>query len=305
MEEMLYAHDGDDRGFGPEHDLCRSHIQFLFSSYGLSTTLHPFLWQDDTYYNVVAELRGTTRPGEIYVVGGHFDSVGNPGADDNASAVAALLEIARLLGQWESEATIRLISFDREEQYLVGSSAYVADYWYEDFRGMISLDMIAYSGPDPDKARLHGRNSSGPLKTTVAEALADYAALAPTVGGPLDRSDHAPFEWHGFQAIWLAEYNYIEWNPHYHQPTDSVDTPGYIDYEYGADITRAVLGWLVDAAGVRLCVADLDGDGSVGIADLLALLAVWGSPGPGDFDHNGIVGIGDLLIMFANWGACP
>lgn len=251
MEDELYAHDGDDRGFGPEHDLCRSNIAQLFHDYGLKVFMHPFSYGGQVYHNVVGEIPGTSMADQVYVVAGHFDSVGNPGADDNASAVAALLEIARIAGRWNSLATIRLISFDREEQYLIGSQAYVNDFGYEDFRGVVSLDMIAYSGPDPDKARIRGRTQSDLLKDAVAQALVDYAGLAPTVEGELDRTDHAPFEWAGFQGCWLAEYNYIEYNPHYHQQTDSVDTPNYIDYEYGAKITRAVIGWLVDQAGLR------------------------------------------------------
>lgn len=250
MEEELYAHDGDDRGFGPEHDLCRDNIEQLFTDFGLQVSMHPFTWSGSTYYNVVGEIPGTTRADEIYVVAGHFDSVDNPGADDNASAVAALLEIARIAGRWRPEATIRLISFDREEQWLIGSQAYVDDFWYEDFRGVVSLDMIAYSGSDPDKARIHGRSLSDPLKNALARAVGDYGGLTPIVLAELDRTDHAPFEWAGFQGCWFAEYNYIERNPHYHRMTDSVDTPNYIDYEYGAKMTRAVIGWLVDEAGL-------------------------------------------------------
>ncbi len=58
------------------------------------------------------------------------------------------------------------------------------------------------------------------------------------------------------------------------------------------------------------CPADLDGDGVVGIGDLLALFGLWGPcPGPpgcpGDFNNDGTVGVADLLILFANWGPCP
>ena len=65
--------------------------------------------------------------------------------------------------------------------------------------------------------------------------------------------------------------------------------------------------YLFDAAGIPACPADLDKDGSVGILDLLALLAAWGSDpaGPPDFDGDGDVGILDLLTLLANWGPCP
>jgi len=52
MEDRLYAHDGDNRGFGPEHDLCRDEIESLFAHYGLDVTLHPFQWSGNTDYNV-------------------------------------------------------------------------------------------------------------------------------------------------------------------------------------------------------------------------------------------------------------
>ncbi|MHC4413968.1 MAG: hypothetical protein ACYS0G_01660 [Planctomycetota bacterium] len=54
-----------------------------------------------------------------------------------------------------------------------------------------------------------------------------------------------------------------------------------------------------------VCPWDLDTSGTVGIGDLLILLANWGTPGPGDFDFSGNVGIGDLLTLLANWGSCP
>ena len=54
-----------------------------------------------------------------------------------------------------------------------------------------------------------------------------------------------------------------------------------------------------------MCPWDLDGSGSVGTGDLLALFTQWGTDGPADFDESGAVGTGDLLILFANWGPCP
>ena len=70
--------------------------------------------------------------------------------------------------------------------------------------------------------------------------------------------------------------------------------------------TPEVVSAMVSVPG-SLCSADLDGDGSVGILDWLALLAAWGpNPGhPADFDGDDNVGILDLLILLANWGPCP
>ena len=63
----------------------------------------------------------------------------------------------------------------------------------------------------------------------------------------MDRSDHAPFEWQGFQAALLIEHEW-ESNPNYHHQSDTVDTPNYIDYHFAANMTRGTLGWLAGAA---------------------------------------------------------
>lgn len=93
VEGILYTHAGDDRGYGPEHDLARDNIAAQLESYGLSVVLEPFYY-GGTYYNVVATKLGTVYPDQEYIVGAHYDSVSNPGADDNASGVALVLEAA-------------------------------------------------------------------------------------------------------------------------------------------------------------------------------------------------------------------
>ncbi len=160
MDNWLYTHDDHNRGFGVHHNLARNNIQSLFNSYGWDVELHPFNYSGSTYYNVVATKLGTTSPDEVYIVGAHYDSVNNPGADDNASGVALILETARVLGQYDSDATIRLIAFDREEQGLVGSTAYAGDHQNDDIQAVLSCDMVAYS-PDgeggPHLRSLRGR----------------------------------------------------------------------------------------------------------------------------------------------------
>ncbi|UCC30414.1 MAG: M28 family peptidase [Phycisphaerales bacterium] len=127
LDDMLYTHDGDDRGFGPEHDLAQANIVSVLTSFGVTVELEPFLFDadydgtDETYYNVVGTMTGTTYPGQGYVIGAHYDSVDNPGADDNASGVALVLEAARVLSAYESDYTIRFVAFDREEDGLIGS----------------------------------------------------------------------------------------------------------------------------------------------------------------------------------------
>jgi Zn-dependent M28 family amino/carboxypeptidase len=245
---MLYTHLGDNRGFGAEHDLARANIYSEFDSFGLSTSLHAFEYSGDTYYNVVGAHYGTVRPDDIYILGAHYDSVNNPGADDNASGTSGVLEAARVLSQYEFEATLIFICFDREEQGLYGSKAYAQDHKDDDILGMISMDMIAYNGSGSNKARIYGRESSELLKQSLADAISLYGnGLSSEDSGRLDASDHAPFENEGFQACLLIEYDVWD-NPHYHELTDSVETPDYIDYVFATNMVSSTVGFLGTSA---------------------------------------------------------
>lgn len=252
LDDTLYTHTGDNRGVnGPEHDLARDNIYAALDSFGLETLIDPLTTGPFRVMppggNVVATHYGTVRPDEIFVLGAHYDSVNNPGADDNASGTAAVMEAARVLSQYEFEATILFIAFDEEEVGLVGSSAWVDEYTTDDIQAMISLDMIAYNGSNSNRASIYGREESSPLKDALALAAELYGGLTAVDFGRLDASDHAPFEDAGFQACLLIEYD-VWTNPHYHRPTDTVDTPGYIDYAYATDMVRSAVGYLATAA---------------------------------------------------------
>jgi hypothetical protein len=255
LDDELYTHAGDNRGYGAQHDLARANIFAAMEGYGLSVQLEPFVYNSQTYYNVVGTKVGTVHPEQEYIVGAHFDSVNNPGADDNASGVALVLEAARILTQYDSDYTIRFIAFDREEQGLIGSDAYVERHMADDIIGMISTDMVAYN-TNQDDARIYGRSASAPIKNALADAITTYGdGLVYSMQGGLDASDHAPFEWAGLQACLLIEGE-VWSNPFYHTQRDNVDEPNYIDYEFAARMTRSVVGFLVDHAEVQVVEGD-------------------------------------------------
>ena len=81
------------------------------------------------------------------------------------------------------------------------------------------------------------------------------------------------------------------------------------DYQFGFNIVKMITGAVGELAGAapNPCPWDLEDDGSVGVADLLALLSDWGpcEGCPADFDGDGSVGLSDLLALLASWGACP
>ncbi len=265
-QDLLYTHAGDDRGFGPEHNLARDNIFNWFEDAGLQTSLRPFQLNSQTYYNVVGVKPGATDPDDIFVVGAHYDSLNNPGADDNGSGTAALMEAARVLSPYEFENTIVFIAFDREGQGLAGSTAYVAAHRGDNILGMVNLDMIAYNpaGPTQDTVRLFDWVPGGTVKQDLIDAFAAYGNGVTALDlGQNPQSAHRPFEDEGFDAAGISEYE-IWTNPEHYLETDAVETPGYIDYGYATNITSAAVGYIVDAAvsadSTGLLTATVDAD---------------------------------------------
>jgi hypothetical protein len=246
----LFTHAGDSRYHNtPQHDLARANIFSHMSGLGLTTSLDPFAYNGSTYNNVVAVKTGTVRPDDVYILGAHYDSVACPGADDNASGVAGIMEAARAMSAFDFEATIIFIAFDVEEMGLYGSSAYAnaAKARGDNILGMVSLDMIAHNVGGLNKVEIWGHDASDPLKLALAGAVQTYGGLTVTVGGALDYSDHAPFEAQGYEAALLIE---ADGNPYYHTTTDNVDTPDYIDYRFATAMTKGAVGYIATTAVV-------------------------------------------------------
>jgi hypothetical protein len=257
MDNWLYTHAGDDRGYGPEHDLAMDNIALLMESYGLTVALEPFSYSSTTYYNVVGTKTGTVWPDQEYVIGAHYDCVSNPGADDDASGVALMLEVARVVCQYDSDYTIRFAAFDREEQGLVGSTAYVDAHISDDILGMLQADMVAYD-PGTDHARVYGSTDSNPIKNSLLAAIAEYGdGLTAADYGWISASNHAPFDYAGFQACLLIEGE-VWSNPYYHTQQDSFEQPGNLNFPYAVKMTRSAAGWLVDQAGVQVAPLFID-----------------------------------------------
>jgi hypothetical protein len=252
MRDSLYTHTGNSRGpTGGQHNLARDNVRSILQSYGVSAALEPFTYSGQSGNNVVGTKTGSVYPTRVYVVGAHYDSVSNPGADDNASGVAAVLEAARVLTQYPSDCTIRFIAFDLEELGLYGSTAYCSAHASDDIRGMFSLDMIAYD-PGTNNALIYGRTASNTIKNSLAAAVAAYSGgLTTTINGQLDQSDHAPFEARSWQACLLIE-GAVWSNPNYHTQSDNYEQANYLNFPYAVKMTRSVVGWLTDSAGVHV-----------------------------------------------------
>jgi Zn-dependent M28 family amino/carboxypeptidase len=245
---------------------------------GLRVERQLFTWNDIEYHNVVATRDGSDPTRPWIVVGAHFDSTpATPGADDNASGVAAMLEIARLLETFEPAATVQFVGFNLEEiqrwvppTYRVGSRAYVK--WLTDqvarVDGAFVLEMVGYTGPRqrvPAAVNLvkrvpktgHflaavGDGNSHHLLAAMERAAEGVLELV-TLGVPLKgfvvpdtrRSDNARFWDVDYPALMVTDTADLR-NPNYHQATD---TPETLDYAFMAKVVTVVARAVVDLAG--------------------------------------------------------
>jgi hypothetical protein len=211
------------------HAYAVDYIKSRFESYHLPVTTQPFTWASHPEYhgvNLVATQLGTTEPDSVVIICAHYDAAyggGNaPGADDNASGVAATIEAARILSGLQTRRTIVYACWDMEEEGLIGSEYFVAD---AKARGMgivsvLNLDQIGVGGPNYD-ALFSASNS--PFGMALMDTMArlnqvfKFPIKLITSALALDASDHASFWAVGYEAAVL-----IEWPPSEirHTPND-------------------------------------------------------------------------------------
>ncbi|MFT5384263.1 MAG: hypothetical protein ACI81W_001663, partial [Saprospiraceae bacterium] len=135
-------------------DLINDH----FISHDLETEILAFSWNGYNAENIVGRKRGLIAETETYIIDGHFDTViQSPGADDNGSAIAGVMEALRVLAPYQFGKTIKFIGFDLEEEGLVGSREYVDNGGiknYETINGVFNFEMIGYYDDSPNSQTL-------------------------------------------------------------------------------------------------------------------------------------------------------
>ncbi|MFQ6673053.1 MAG: M20/M25/M40 family metallo-hydrolase [Candidatus Tectimicrobiota bacterium] len=226
--------------------------------------------------NLIIEKAGQDRSKEIILVGAHYDTVPlTPGADDNASGVAGLLELARLLKAYENHRTIRLVAFTCEEppyfqSRWMGSRVYAREARRrgDNIIAMISLEMIGFfdesisqTFPFPlmsyfypntaDFIGVVGNLSSRGLVTQVREAMrrggdigVESITTISLVPG-VNFSDHDSFWREGYQAVMVTDTAFYR-SQHYHSPTD---TPETLNYEAFAEVVKGLYQAVVELDG--------------------------------------------------------
>ena len=240
---------------------CEASGQYIynaFSGLGLDDVrFAPFTFSGSySSRNVVAKKTGETYPGDIVIICAHYDSTSPsasrqtlaPGADDNASGTAAVLEAARVLAAFPVDFTVRFIAFSAEEWGLYGSRAYAAAARQagESIVGVINLDMIAYANAMPEDLQVIVNPASGWLADRFLVSAANYGVLGATktIDASFVYSDHAPFWDSGYPALLAIEDDPLT-NPYYHKTTDTLDK---INLDFFTSATRASVGLLAELA---------------------------------------------------------
>lgn len=260
---MLTVTIGERSVLRPENlEKARAYIESCFRGMGLEVENQGYAFENLKVANVIARFEAGDAPSRrTYLVGAHYDSlVGTVGADDNAAAVAVLLETARCLkilaGSRPLHAAVKFVAFALEEPPTyatrhMGSRVYArqARSEGEELDGMICLEMVGYYCHEPGCQQypfplmfmnypktgnfigIVGNSGSKELTRSLEKAFRNNPGLpAVTLTVPLNGwimpavrlSDHSSFWNEGYPAVMVTDSAFFR-NPHYHQPSDTMD----------------------------------------------------------------------------------
>ncbi len=183
----------------PGNNKAADYIKQKLNSYGLITYDQNF---SATGRNVYGVQLGSMYPNKKYIICAHYDDMPSgttaPGADDNASGTAAVIEAARLFTQYDSKYTIIYALWDEEEQGLIGS-AYFAQQAHnsgDSIMGVINMDMIAYDNDNDGVGEIHVQNygNSISLKDNMVQVNSLYSiGIMPSIINPGNYRERSSF----------------------------------------------------------------------------------------------------------------
>ena len=252
-------------------EAARDYIRQKLEASGLKTSLQGFRYRNNLYWNILLAqdnpLSTDYGPEGVIVVGAHYDTVSrSPGADDNASGIAGLIELSRLLGK-DLPKNLILVAFCLEEPPCYRTQN-MGSYKFAHFlrkkntrvNGMICIEMIGYfvdtprsqqfplpfmNKVYPDKGNFIGLvgnlKSRGFTERVKASFLKEGSIPVESLNAPflvigVDLSDHWSFYKFGYDAVMVTDTAFYR-NPHYHRPTDLPET---LDYEKMAGVVDAL-----------------------------------------------------------------
>jgi len=214
--------------------------------------------------NIIATQIGQTNPNDIYIICAHYDAVANYCADDNVSGTAAVLEIARILSQYNTANTIVYALWDQEEIGLLGSNYYAqqAATNGDNILGVFNMDMMAHDGDGDNDFDIDVRPiaNSIAMKDEIISILNTYKVnndidLNVNVVNPgTSASDHSRFWNQGFSAVLFGEaWSNDDQTEDYHTSGDRVST---LDIDYFHDMVKLAMGYMATKAGFNVLSTD-------------------------------------------------
>jgi hypothetical protein len=232
-----------ERGSKAGKDLARAFLRAEYQRLGYQVSQQSYKTSRYEGINLIAEKEGADNS-KTLIIGAHFDSVSNAGADDNGSGTIAALAVASLLKDVELKYNIRFVSFDQEEVGLIGSGAYVKklqdENQDESIIAMIGIDIAGY---DSDKdGKFHtidcNEGNSPQLNQKVIAQIRIQNLPLTNVNYCTNRSDHASFWKAGIPATLISE-NYFKGdpNPCMHK---ACDTTANINFPYLINLAKLV-----------------------------------------------------------------
>lgn len=257
---------------GEALDAARDFIRAQLDALQVVVTEHHFEVSGRRFTNLevaVPTLAPLGKNSGCIVVGAHYDTVpGTPGADDNATGVAALIELVRQLGRERFERPLRFVFFPNEEPPFfpdagMGSAAYASELRRTgvDVHVMISLEMLGYYSDRPksqryppgmslfypDRGNFIGFVSNLASRHRLREVKRAFIAsstfpceslAAPEWTIVVGLSDHSSFWKQGYPGLMVTDTAFMR-NPHYHRPTDTAET---LDFDRFARVTEGIVG---------------------------------------------------------------
>jgi Zn-dependent M28 family amino/carboxypeptidase len=250
------------------------YIEAQWSEMGYVVEREGFDALGDEAFNLIVQRKGTKRSDEIVLLGAHYDTVSStPGADDNASAVAVLLEVSRLLSQHIGRRSVRYVAFACEEPPYFNLDAMGSQFHARQSRqrgdkivGMLCLEMVGYYSTEPGSQTippmiprwLHGLfPKQGDFLTAVGNlpswklcwnfrrgfkwgtrTMPLFSICLPEWINEIRLSDNSSFWDQGYPALMLTDTSFLR-NPNYHLESD---TPETLDYRRMTDVTLGVAG---------------------------------------------------------------
>ena len=230
------------------------YITSQMKQHNIDFSTQQYCYGRKTIMNLIAEKLGQDQSDEIIVVGAHYDTVlDSPGADDNATGIACLLELIRLLHRYNTNRTFRFVAFTLEEPPFFGSEQMGSNVYAKSCRekdenivGMIALEMLGYykerrrsqKFPLPDMIghysdkgnfiAIVGNNHSHPLGSVLADKMKETSLVKTRIIIPnspihgIDLSDHSSFWRYNYPAIMITDTAFYR-NPHYHENSDTIE----------------------------------------------------------------------------------